>query len=937
MWTAPRVSHTFSDSLSDGDAGVGVRDAISRFDDIQIQDLSTGGPTPGSLPLQEDFEDQTADHLQLRAGLAGISNGAYYVTPHAGMDSVTTLELNHSLPANVTWEATINAEPVSSGRLSNAFLIFDYVSPTNFKFAGAYVGINQWLMGHRNATEWVADAVVSAPINALSDYHIGVTLEATGDATLSVNGLTVLTYTFGDSLTDGALGLATKNALSTFDNLAAAEYIPPPITSLPFAEDFAETPEFLDLESGEWSLVSQRYEATPAVRGDAVATVRLDQLVDDFEILATINANGAAGGRLSNAFVIFDYQDGRDFKFAGAYAGTNQWLIGERDAGGWRTKSWIASPIDALADYELRVSVLADSEVTLYVDGVPRITHTFAGSIKDGGVGVGTRDAISRFDDLAVREIVPYTPPPTSIPHFEDFDDGVADHLLVRSGLTGVAGGRYQITPQLNGDGVSTLVLSDPPPTNVELTTTFNADGVSSGRLSNAMVIFDYVNATDFKFAGAYVGVNQWVIGHRDASGWVKDRFVSATIHALADYDLRVTLEGDGTATLFVGGVEQVSHAFGESLTDGDMGLGTWNALARFDHFAVKSYPKAALPFNESFDAGDPELFEVRRGQWSTENQVYETTPIMGQDGVSTMRLQTLPASFELEGVLNIDPAALGRLSNAFLIFDYHGPTDFNFAGAYAGTDQWLIGHRNLAGWQLDAILNDPIDALTDYDVRVRVTNATEVTLYVGDAPKLSYTYGDSLIDGDLGVGTRNAVSRFDNVAARSVSAPQTQLMEDFGLEALLRDHALIAWLAPYAAVAPTAAEHAGQPLPMESEFDHAHGGVQAVPLPLTALAPNRVLARSSILADQRERAFAERSDVPLRPANQLASSRLAALRAPSLRSRQASAQRHDEVLETWDLFDELGDPSGVAEAAQQQLACCEELPTNFRLHWACP
>ena len=56
---------------------------------------------------------------------------------------------------------TINAEEIDLGpRWSNAFIVFDYQSPTDFKFAGAFVGVDRWAIGHSadNANGYNNDA-----------------------------------------------------------------------------------------------------------------------------------------------------------------------------------------------------------------------------------------------------------------------------------------------------------------------------------------------------------------------------------------------------------------------------------------------------------------------------------------------------------------------------------------------------------------------------------------------------------------------------------------------------------------------------------------------------------------------------------------------------------------------------------------------------------
>jgi hypothetical protein len=85
------------------------------------------------------------------------------------------------------------------------------------------------------------------------------------------------------------------------------------------------------------------------------------------------------------------------------------------------------------------------------------------------------------------------------------------------------------------------------------------------------------------------VGGDQWLIGRRTSSGWITDAAASATINPLTDYYVRLTLDGNGAATLYADGVLQVSRQYGDTLTDGAVGLGTSNALSRFDNLAVQS------------------------------------------------------------------------------------------------------------------------------------------------------------------------------------------------------------------------------------------------------------------------------------------------------------------------------------------------------------
>ena len=51
----------------------------------------------------------------------------------------------------------------------NGVIIFDYQSPTDFKFAGAYFGSGKWLIGHRNGAGWKKDVSVDADIEIETD------------------------------------------------------------------------------------------------------------------------------------------------------------------------------------------------------------------------------------------------------------------------------------------------------------------------------------------------------------------------------------------------------------------------------------------------------------------------------------------------------------------------------------------------------------------------------------------------------------------------------------------------------------------------------------------------------------------------------------------------------------------------------------------------
>ena len=129
----------------------------------------------------------------------------------------------------------------------------------------------------------------------------------------------------------------------------------------------------------------------------------------------------------------------------------------------------------------------------------------------------------------------PPAPEPGSLPVAEDFDDGVADYFLPQAGAWQVAGDRYNVTPVAeNHDlvAMSTLDVAGPLPADLEIRTTINADEgyreflgfVLSDYLTNGYIFFDYQSPDEFKFAGADIRSDSWIIGAPRLRGMARGR-----------------------------------------------------------------------------------------------------------------------------------------------------------------------------------------------------------------------------------------------------------------------------------------------------------------------------------------------------------------------------------------------------------------------------
>ncbi len=713
---AAMASHTYTESLTDGNVGLGMRNSKSHFDNVLVQ--SYVPLLPGVLPIQESFDDGLADHFQVRSGLWTVSDGSYQVTPLLDDNAISTLLLDETLPADLQFEATVQAGLSGGGYQSNALLIFDYHNAKDFKFAGAYAGVDQWVIGHRNTSSWVTDVSLAQTIDAETDYRLELIITNDQDVALLVNGTQKVSHSFSDSLSDGEVGLGSWDSLSQFDDVVLQPYVPPPpppSTILPVLEDFEDgVADFFLEHSAGWSVSDGSYHLASLPGSEAISTLLLaETLPADLQFEATVQAGLSGGGYQSNALLIFDYHNAKDFKFAGAYAGVDQWVIGHRTSTSWVTDVLLAQTIDAETDYRLELIITNDQDVALLVNGTQKVSHSFSDSLSDGEVGLGSWDSLSQFDDVVLQPYVPPPPPPsTTLPVLEDFEDGVADFFLEHSAGWSVSGGSYHLASPPGSEAISTLLLAETLPADLQFEATVQAGLSGGGYQSNALLIFDYHNAKDFKFAGAYAGVDQWVIGHRTSTSWVTDVLLAQTVDANKDYRLELIITNDHDVALLVNGTQKVSRSFSDSLSDGEVGLGSWDSLSQFDDVVLQPYvpppppPSTTLPVLEDFEDGVADFFLEHSAGWSVSGGSYHLASPPGSEAISTLLLaETLPADLQFEATVQAGLSGGGYQSNALLIFDYHNAKDFKFAGAYAGVDQWVIGHRNTTSWVTDVLL----------------------------------------------------------------------------------------------------------------------------------------------------------------------------------------------------------------------------------------
>lgn len=120
--------------------------------------------------------------------------GAYFTGNGIGLLSSSKARLS----SGSTFQVTMNV--VGDGKAQNGFVVFDYVSPTNFKYVGARVGGKAWVIGQYKDGQYSDLKKSAEPLLSIGkDYTLSIGL--TGNTlTLKVDGVEKIKYTFTAAL-----------------------------------------------------------------------------------------------------------------------------------------------------------------------------------------------------------------------------------------------------------------------------------------------------------------------------------------------------------------------------------------------------------------------------------------------------------------------------------------------------------------------------------------------------------------------------------------------------------------------------------------------------------------------------------------------------------------------------------------------------------------
>ena len=157
---------------------------------------------------------------------------------------------------------------------------------------------------------------------------------------------------------------------------------------------------------GDSELVAGQIHLIPEAGDAAIAVLDESALPERTEtrVYTTIRADELPG-KWQNGFVVFDYESADNFKYAGAWAGADRWAIGEVIDGEWEDTVAVDEVIEEGPAYELQIWI-EDDTLSLLVEGVQKLQHEFSEAIDDGQLGIASTNARSRFDQVAVMQLV---------------------------------------------------------------------------------------------------------------------------------------------------------------------------------------------------------------------------------------------------------------------------------------------------------------------------------------------------------------------------------------------------------------------------------------------------------------------------------------------------------------------------------------------------
>ena len=405
------ASQAFRNGEPEGELG------LIRQKDFAWQ-TQTGAPTDpqaGNIPggkrdvlRTASFNDGTQQGVAADTGVWEATGGSLQVSAESNHgDAVAIYHIGDALPSYFELTASIMATKPTAGWEANSYIIFDYQSDTNFKYAGLDVSHNKLVMGQRTEQGW-EDLVQSKVKGGVKhDTWYNMMLSVNGlTATLVVDNQTYFSHTFNPTVIDswsyglnwGLVGFGSNNARGMLDNISVQ--VIPPETTVVRSEDFENGTNSL-LTDEAFVINSGRFETTSGGNQTSLGMASIDGIEklaasSVLKIDATFSTDGRAG-------FIFDQYSATDYKWVAIDVNSQEVQVGHRKGNNWTVDASVAkSDLVAGTDYELGITI-SGTTVSVTFNGQAALGHSFNGNAVDGRFGIFAFNGTASFDSITIQ------------------------------------------------------------------------------------------------------------------------------------------------------------------------------------------------------------------------------------------------------------------------------------------------------------------------------------------------------------------------------------------------------------------------------------------------------------------------------------------------------------------------------------------------------
>jgi Ca2+-binding RTX toxin-like protein len=379
-------------------------------------------PQPGNIPGGKrltlrgvDFNDGTTQAFAVDQGVFEVKQGRLEVSStNLGETASAVFHVGEYLPHYFEITAKISTGKPTGGLKANSYLIFDYISPTDFKYAGVNISTDKLEMGYVDEAGWHELVQVPSQLKHSTDYDVMLAINGT-TATLVVDNKDILTYAYDPRVDDdgfsyglnyGLVGLGGISSVARIDNVIVQK-LSPEITFEATETFDAGAPGFAPTV-GDWQLTSGSYQGASVLPDEAaISLFGLTVEPNSYLELEVAVSPDTLGG------VAFDYYSDGTYKFAGVLADTDQVVIGHVGKSGSIVYDAVADITFSLPsndEYQLRVSLQGTTTSVAVLGGngpnqtwYDVVGHVFNAVAVDGQAGLISASGQSTFDDFAIR------------------------------------------------------------------------------------------------------------------------------------------------------------------------------------------------------------------------------------------------------------------------------------------------------------------------------------------------------------------------------------------------------------------------------------------------------------------------------------------------------------------------------------------------------